>query len=68
MQVVVFIVILVSFVMFLFILDKKREIYEDPNDYDYDRENPNALVQGVNIAGTVYASDPDNVPGLGWIL
>ena len=37
-------------------------------DYNYDEENPNALITGQNIAGTVYASDPDNAPGLGWIL
>jgi len=37
-------------------------------DYDYDRENPNALISGKNIAGTVYALEPDNAPGLGWIL
>jgi hypothetical protein len=36
--------------------------------YDYNRENPNALTCGKNIAGTVYASYPDNVPGLGWIV
>jgi len=36
--------------------------------YDYDRENPNALVRGQNVAGTVYASYPENVPGLPWVL
>jgi len=58
-------------VLLLLILHKTREKYGsdyDPNDYDYDRENPNALVQGLNVAGTVYSLEPDNVPGLGWIL
>lgn len=36
--------------------------------YDYNAENPNALICGKNIAGTVYSAYPDNVPGLGWIL
>jgi len=36
--------------------------------YDYEQENPNALIQGRNVAGTVYSADPDNVPGLGWII
>lgn len=36
--------------------------------YDYERENPNALVSGKPIAGTVYSSYPNNTPGLGWIL
>ena len=31
--------------------------------YDYN----NALITGKLVAGTVYASYPDNVPGLGWI-
>ena len=36
--------------------------------YDYDRENPNALVSGCSVAGTVYSSYPNQTPGLGWIL
>jgi hypothetical protein len=40
----------------------------DPDEYDYDRENPNALVKGENIAGTVFSLESDNVPGQGWIL
>lgn len=43
---------------------EKEKYYE----YDYDRENPNALVSGCPVAGTVYASYPNNSPGLGWIL
>ena len=46
---------------------KPKEKY-DPADYDYDRENPNALVTGLNISGTVFSSDPDNAPGLGWVI
>ena len=36
--------------------------------YDYQRENPNALICGKNIAGTVYAAYPEKAPGLGWIV
>lgn len=39
----------------------------DYTGYDYPNENPNALVQGENIAGTVYSSTRET-PGLGWIL
>lgn len=46
-----------------------REKYNsDPNAYNYDRENPNALVSGRAVAGTVYSSNVGNTPGLGWIL
>lgn len=45
-----------------------KNLKEPYDEYDYDRENPNALVSGCNIAGTVYASDVGNTPGLGWIL
>ena len=46
---------------------KQNERFQDA-EYNYDRENPNALVSGRNIAGTVYASYPNSTPGLGWIL
>lgn len=46
---------------------KQKEKFEE-GEYDYDKENPNALVSGYNVAGTVYASYPENSPGLGWIL
>lgn len=36
--------------------------------YDYEKENPNALVKGKNISGTVYSNNEENTPGLGWIL
>lgn len=36
--------------------------------YDYNQENPNALVTGYNVSGTVYASDPYATPGLGWVV
>lgn len=39
----------------------------DYTGYDYPRENPNALVQGESISGTVYSSTRET-PGLGWIL
>lgn len=43
-------------------------IYPKNEHYDYCRENPNALITGYNVAGTVYASYPNQAPGLGWIL
>lgn len=43
-------------------------LLKNKESYDYDRENPNALRTGYNVAGTVFASYPDNVPGLGWVL
>jgi len=46
---------------------KEKERFEN-GEYDYDRENPNALVSGKSIAGTVYADDPNATPGLGWVL
>ena len=42
-----------------------RENFGD-GEYDYDVENPNALVSGRQVAGTVYASN--QTAGLGWIL
>jgi hypothetical protein len=35
---------------------------------EYDYPEPNLYVHGQQVAGTVYASDPENSPGLGWIL
>lgn len=35
--------------------------------YNYNKENPNALRTGQIVAGTVYASYPQNAPGLGWV-
>ena len=53
--------------IFLFFIFFHRKIKKIEN-YDYDQENPNALIKGKNIAGTVYSENPENVPGLGWIL
>jgi len=36
--------------------------------YNYDQENPHALISGKEISGTVYSENPENVPGLGWIV
>lgn len=52
---------------FVYTTKTNREKYMD-NEYNYDKENPNALVSGQNIAGTVFASEPTNTPGLGWVL
>lgn len=35
--------------------------------YNYDEENPNALISGSPVAGTVYVSNKKDNPGLGWI-
>lgn len=50
---------------------KKHEKYDfisRDGDYNYDQENPEALRTGRSVAGTVYASYPGNVPGLGWVM
>jgi hypothetical protein len=56
-------IMLVLLILFSVLYGERKE----KEKYDYDRENPNALVHGDLIAGTVYASDPGNTPGLGWI-
>jgi hypothetical protein len=43
----------------------KKEKYDG---YDYDAENPNALITGENVAGTVFASHPEQAGGITWIL
>lgn len=53
----------ILFSIFIFIL--ASNILEK---YDYEKENPNALVKGKNISGTVYSCNEKNTPGLGWIL
>lgn len=55
-------------IVVLLLTEKRRRECYAYYDYDYDRENPNALVTGENIAGTVFASYPDETPGLGWVL
>lgn len=57
--------IIILVVLFVFIMLIKNFNKEK---YNYDEENPNALITGKNIAGTVYSSEPENVPGLGWII
>jgi hypothetical protein len=57
----------IALIISLFILTFKLG-RKNSEKYDYDRENPNALVSGRNIAGTVYSSNVENTPGLGWIL
>lgn len=46
----------------------RKEKYDSEFDYNYNQENPNALVTGKNIAGTVFASYPNMSGGLGWVL
>ena len=61
--------LLLTVIALLLLIPKKRdERYVQDYHYNYDRENPNALVTGENIAGTVFASYPDETPGLGWVL
>lgn len=69
MKVLLFFVLLIYVYMLGKILKVMLEKYNsDPNAYNYDRENPNALVSGRAVAGTVYSSNVGNTPGLGWIL
>ena len=42
--------------------------FKKPEKYDYEAENPNALISGKNISGTVYSSNTEDSPGLGWVL
>ena len=65
------IIVIISSIILLTVLivsEYIKDNYDDPNAYNYDEENPHALITGENIAGTVFASDPENAPGLGWIL
>lgn len=64
-------------ILFSLLLVRFRETYSDsgasgddpdPNMYNYPRENPNALLKGKIIGGTVYSDYPMSIPGLGWIL
>jgi hypothetical protein len=59
--------LILSIVIVMFYNKCKTERY-DPYAYNYDRENPNALISGRVIGGSVYTAYPNNAPGLGWIL
>jgi len=48
--------------------DTIGEDYWDYSGYNYPQENPNAVVSGTPISGTVYVSEPKNNTGMGWIL
>lgn len=58
----------VGFIVLLLIITRKQIIKDKYDGYDYDQENPNALIRGNVIGGTVYASYPNQTGGLGWIL
>jgi hypothetical protein len=60
--------ILISIIQYIENNEEKDYYKSDKDIYDYDSENPNALIKGKNISGTVYSSYPNNTPGLGWIL
>lgn len=67
---VILTLLLCIFIYFFILIKITRKTSEkyDKFMYDYDSENPNAIISGDVIAGTVYASCPKNSPGLGWIL
>ncbi len=56
---------LITMTILLFVLYIERQNREK---YDYDQENPHALVSGGLIAGTVYSDNLECTPGLGWIV
>jgi Na+/proline symporter len=53
--------IFLLFIVILIVLGISRT-KEKYDEYDY------ALQNGKIVGGTVYASDVDNTPGLGWVL
>lgn len=63
---IAFLAILISLINYF--IFKHEKYQKDPDMYNYNQENPNALIKGKNISGTVYSSYPEGVPGLGWIL
>lgn len=67
MYILIFLITILIIQIFTYVKILKREKY-DPYAYNYNKENPNALIQGELVGGTVYALEPDNAPGLGWIL
>lgn len=60
-------ILVLVFILFIFILFSHRKECWDYSGYNYPEENPNALIQGINISGTVYTINQDS-PGLGWVL
>jgi len=71
MIVVVFIVILLVIVLIVCNIKqgytKQQRYNDDPNNYHYNEENPNAVVSGTQVSGTVYAKNLNDIPSLGWI-
>jgi hypothetical protein len=63
-----FVSVCIFTVLSIVLLDRSQREQYDPYAYDYDRENPNALISGRAIGGSVYTAYPQNAPGLGWIL
>lgn len=64
---IICLMILLYFWLLLFIIFRVKLTRNNYAEYDYDAENPNAIISGQVIGGTVYASSKDS-PGLGWIL
>ncbi len=62
-MVIVSICVILSIILVIvaWVLRERREKSNKENFYDY------AYQDGRLIAGTVFASYPDNVPGIGWI-
>lgn len=66
---ILYFLMLFSLVLASYFTRKERyDAYDSKFDYNYNQENPNALVTGKNIAGTVFASYPNMSGGLGWVL
>ena len=58
---------IINLILIFFIVYVSFE-YGKKENYDYDAENPNALITGRNVANSVYASYPNQVGGLSWVL
>ena len=41
--------------------------YNTRDNYNYSQDYESAIISGKLIGGTVYASYPEAVPGLGWV-
>jgi hypothetical protein len=58
--------IMISLIILYIFLHNKNENYDETS-----YPNPNRkyyLQSGKSISGTVYAEEPENAPGLGWVL
>lgn len=58
----------IQLILLIFLIYLCFDYRKKTEKYDYDRENPNALITGKLVGGSVFASYPENSPGLGWIM